>query len=39
MQTQVHKSDIKIKKSIDKIITNRRLIKGEITVIDGSPPD
>ena len=38
-QAQIKKCDIRDKRSIDKIITNTRILEGEITLIDGTKPD
>lgn len=39
MQTQKNKKDTRVKRSIDKIITNGVIKKGGITLIDGQEPD
>lgn len=38
MQAQKNKIDDVIKRSIDKIITNKKISEGSITLIDGSKP-
>ena len=39
LQAQQRKKDIRIKKSIDKIITNGNILSGSISLIDGIEPD
>lgn len=39
MQAQKKKINESVKKSSDKIITNKKILEGSITMIDGSKPD
>lgn len=39
LQVQIHKKDVIKKKSIDKIITNKKILHGAVTLIDGQQPD
>ena len=36
---QIQKQDVIKKKSIDKIITNQKILEGVVTLIDGELPD
>ena len=38
-QAQIAKNDIRDKRSLDKIITNREMLECEITLINGTKPD
>ena len=39
MQAQKNKIDQSVKRSSDKIITNKKIVEGSISLIDGSKPD